>query len=71
MMAGAKAVIGSLWEVPDKETAELFETFYRNLRAGVDSVHALRNAQLAMRARQFPASDWAAFVHYGQAYSIA
>ncbi len=30
-MAGAEFLIMSLWQVPDKETAEFMELFYKNL----------------------------------------
>ncbi len=44
--AGAKSIITSLWNVDDKKTAELIETFYKNLKMGIPKDEALRNAKL-------------------------
>jgi CHAT domain-containing protein len=60
-IAGAKKLIMSLWQVPDKETAELMQIFYKNLFAGVESREAFKIAQKEMRAK-YPAFFWAAFV---------
>jgi len=69
-IAGAGAVIASLWKVPDQETAQLMEIFYREyLRTGRRS-SALRGAMLAViadlerRLGQAHPSRWAAFVCY-------
>lgn len=66
--AGAKRVVASLWRVPDKATAALMRSFYReifkNQRTPSD---ALRLAQLEIRAerRWRHPYFWAAFVHVG------
>jgi len=49
LIAGAKSVLVSLWQVPDRETAELMEKFYSHYLDGVDKPNALRQAQLEMR----------------------
>jgi CHAT domain-containing protein len=45
--AGATSVLGSLWRVPDRSTAELMAAVYRHLYAGVSKDEALRRAQRA------------------------
>jgi CHAT domain-containing protein/tetratricopeptide (TPR) repeat protein len=49
LAAGARAVVASLWNVPDDEGA-LFQPLYRNLRSSgrLDAPSALREAQLEM-----------------------
>lgn len=60
-MAGVKNIIMSLWKVPDTQTAELFELFYRFSLKG-ESVHqALRMAQAEMKLK-YPPYYWAGFV---------
>jgi len=69
--AGAAAQIMSLWYVPDKETQELMQAFYRALRQGVRPGEALREAAVAQKtivtgrygfAHPF---YWGAFVYLG------
>ncbi|MBC8147933.1 MAG: CHAT domain-containing protein, partial [Bacteroidetes bacterium] len=60
-MAGAKFIIMSLWEVPDKETEEFMTTFYSKLLATKDIKLAFIQTQNEMRAKYDP-YYWAAFV---------
>jgi len=67
-VAGARTLIMSLWPVPDVETQELVEDFYRLvLDEGVPRAEALRQAQLAMRARLGRSHPfyWGAFICQG------
>ena len=50
-VAGAEAVLMSLWAVPDRETKELMTLFYGNWLAGQDKHEALRHAQITLRER--------------------
>ena len=60
LYAGAKSIVGSLWEVPDYQTKELMLDLYRNLgKMGLRD--AMRQAQLAaLKNYQHPFA-WAAF----------
>ncbi|MBK6826857.1 MAG: CHAT domain-containing protein [Chitinophagaceae bacterium] len=60
-MAGAKKMIVSLWQVPDKETAELMTAFYGNWLGGKKIEDAFSQAQTDMRKKYAP-YYWAAFV---------
>jgi tetratricopeptide (TPR) repeat protein len=60
-MAGVKKMIVSLWQVPDKETAELMTTFYTYWLKGKTIEQAFARAQADMRKKYSP-FYWAAFV---------
>lgn len=47
LAAGARSVVGTLWEVDDDTAPPLFAHIHRDLRHGVDISVALRNAQMA------------------------
>lgn len=47
LQAGARNVIGGLWDVNDSSTAELMETLYSGLQAGQGPADALHRAKLA------------------------
>ncbi|HEY9633983.1 MAG TPA: CHAT domain-containing protein [Coleofasciculaceae cyanobacterium] len=69
MYAGAKQVAVSLWSVNDTATAELMKKYYQQmLEKGVNSVAALRAAQLEMWKTQAWKAPyyWAAFVVQGE-----
>jgi CHAT domain-containing protein/Tfp pilus assembly protein PilF len=68
MYAGAPRVVASLWQVPDRASAELMERFYRAmLTDGASAAAALRQAQMAMltEGRFADPFDWGAFVLQG------
>ena len=62
-VAGAKYLIMSLWQVPDHETKEFMEAFYKNwLDNKMDIPAAFRTAQKQMRERFLNPFQWAGFV---------
>jgi len=66
--AGANTVVSSLWQVPDRATAELMRIFYQEmLQNGRSPAAALRLAQLKIRdqRRWRDPYYWAAFVVQG------
>lgn len=60
LYAGAKAIVSSLWEVPDEPTTMLMTTFYRNLKS-MDMRTAFQQAQVAAYRRYQDPLMWAAF----------
>ena len=60
-MAGVKKLIVSLWQVPDKETAELMTAFYTYWIQGKTIEESFSQAQADMRKKYSP-FYWAAFV---------
>jgi CHAT domain-containing protein/tetratricopeptide (TPR) repeat protein len=67
--AGARNLVASLWQVPDRATAELMTSFYRDLlERGAAPASALRQAQLAVRARRGWSDPyyWASFILLGE-----
>jgi CHAT domain-containing protein len=65
VLAGAKTLVMSLWKVPDQQTQELMEDFYRRLLGGQPRAEALRQAQLALKARYPNPLYWGAFICQG------
>jgi CHAT domain-containing protein len=61
LAAGAPAVIGSLWDVQDQETADLMVSVHQRLLTGQEPLTALREAQRAALARSATPGSWAAF----------
>lgn len=60
--AGARSVVASLWDIPDRSTALLMQRFYAGLARGLDKDEALRRAQLALlrQPETSPPFYWAA-----------
>src|SRR5262249_4109526 len=71
LYAGVRALVTSLFEVPDRETRELMKRFYRELNAGQSKLAALQTAQrgLLSQRRQTQGTGhpffWASFVLVG------
>lgn len=71
--SGVQSSVYSLWEVPDKETAELMILFYKNLGKGQSKDEALKNAKQQF-IKNNPAKShpyyWAGFVINGNTQPI-
>ena len=65
VLAGAKRLVMSLWKVPDRQTQELMEDFYRRLLSGQSRAEALREAQLALKENYPQPYYWGAFICQG------
>lgn len=66
VLAGARTLVMSLWKVPDRETQELMEDFYRRILEGEARGEALRQAQLAMKEKNSEPLYWGAFICQGE-----
>ncbi len=67
ILAGAKTLVMSLWEVPTNETAILMENFYDNLFRGKGKADSLREAQLKMMKDGYDDPYyWGAFIVQGE-----
>ncbi|HEX7766074.1 MAG TPA: CHAT domain-containing protein, partial [Nitrospira sp.] len=63
--AGARAVIGTLWDIEDNGTHEIASAFHNALQNGLEPVAALRRAQLKVIAGTARGTcRWAAFQVY-------
>ncbi|MFH1049987.1 MAG: CHAT domain-containing tetratricopeptide repeat protein [bacterium] len=65
-VAGAKAIIMSLWTVDDYATRELMTTFYSNWLASGNKRDAFKEAQLFMKNKYRWPYYWGAFVMVGE-----
>jgi len=64
-LAGAQAVVASLWPLRDDEAFALFSALYRHLDDGATVAGALTRARRDMQARGLPAASWAGVVVFG------
>jgi CHAT domain-containing protein len=70
MLAGAKTLVMSLWQVPDQQTQELMSDFYTRLLAGEGRAEALRAAQLTLKAREPHPFYWGGFICIGNPHPL-
>ena len=70
-LAGARSLVMSLNEVPDRDTEEFMKEFYRNLINGNDKAAALRDAELTLIEKRWKEGRstypfyWGSFVFVG------
>ncbi len=65
MVAGAKAVVATLWPVAAEPALHFFSVLHRDLAAGAGKLHAFRSAQLSCREQHPRFADWGAFIYIG------
>lgn len=73
LAAGAKSVLASQWDIDDRSTATLMESFYQQLSSGNTVQEALRQAQLAFIKDYGTKAGpyfWAGFSVYGDGRRI-
>ncbi|XP_013390538.1 tetratricopeptide repeat protein 28-like isoform X2 [Lingula anatina] len=68
LVAGAKAVVVALWQLPDQATKSFMTSFYQDLIARNTVSRALRNAMQTMQDR--PRTEWASFTIVGRDVSL-
>jgi CHAT domain-containing protein/Tfp pilus assembly protein PilF len=66
IVAGAEAVIMSLWQVDDVATQELMVNFYQHWLNGQPKHEAFRNAQLMVKEKYSSPFFWGAFILVGE-----
>ena len=59
--AGVKYIMMSLWTIPDEQTAELMELFYKKMLSGIPIRKAFTETQNEMK-KKYPPYFWAGMV---------
>jgi CHAT domain-containing protein len=65
VLAGAKALVMSLWKVPDQQTKDLMLAFYSHLSQGRPRGDALRKARISIKKEYPNPYYWGAFICQG------
>jgi CHAT domain-containing protein len=71
VIAGAKTLVMSLWNVPDQTTRKLMEAFYGFLLKGDPTAVALRKAQLRIKSQHKSPLHWGAFILQGESGPVS
>lgn len=66
LIAGAEALVSSLWAVADEETSLLMTAYYRRLVNGRPRISALRDAMLEVKGCKKHPHYWAPFIAIGR-----
>ena len=64
-VAGAKAILMSLWKVNDQATQQLMTSFYKNWTTTGNKIQAFKSAQLELKTKFKDPYYWGAFVLVG------
>jgi CHAT domain-containing protein len=70
LVAGAKAMVMSLWKVDDAATQALMTNFYMNLAKGGSKAKAFKQAQLQLMTKYKDPYYWGAFCNDGDVKKI-
>jgi CHAT domain-containing protein len=65
-IAGAKALLVSLWDVDSHATKFLMKAFYAHYTKGMSKYESLKQAQIETQKVYPSASNWAGFVLIGE-----
>ena len=67
--AGSPNIVMSLWQAKDQPTATIMESFFQNIKAGLNKDKALQQAKISYLKQADPfqshPSQWATFVFVG------
>jgi CHAT domain-containing protein len=67
--AGAASLLATLWEVPDRSTADFMKTFYGRFLSARNKAAAVRDAVLELRKEYPHPAHWAPFVLIGKVFA--
>ena len=74
LFAGIPSIVMTMWEVEDISGAEIMTEFYKQLKVGIGTDEALRNAKLTYLKQSDPLQShpyfWAAYVQIGKTTPI-